>query len=611
MRKRFPPFPSLLPALALAWLTACTPGARAAAPAPGDTAAAPARASSAAAPVAFPDAWAFQPGSVAPTLARAGMVSTTDRVASEIGAEILRRGGNAVDAAIATHFALAVVNPEAGNLGGGGFMIVRMADGRTAALDFREEAPGGATRDMYLDAQGNLTDRSLVGHLAAGVPGSVAGMWEAHRRFGSRPWAELVQPAINLAEGLVVHERLAASLRDYQQRLKQYPATAAIFLPGGSAPRVGDRFVQKDLAETLRRIQRDGKDGFYRGRTAELIEAEMERGGGLITRADLARYEAKWRDPVSFTYRGHTVISMPPPSSGGATLGEMLKILEGYDLRSLGYHSAGHVHLFAEAAKRAYADRNTYLADPDFVPQPVARMVSDEYAAERRRTIRPERATPSADVDPALGPAPVEGTHTTHFSVVDRAHNAVAVTTTLNSLYGNLVTVAGAGFLLNNEMDDFAAKPGTPNQFGLVQGEANAIQPGKRMLSAMTPTVVLDPQGRVELVTGSPGGSTIITTVAEVVSDFVDFGMDVATAVAAPRLHHQHLPDVLRYEKDGLRPEVVAALRAMGHDVRERPGYQGDAESIAIRPAGTLVGVADPRRGGAAVGVGEVMEVVQ
>lgn len=566
----------------------------------------------------IPPDWGIPPRTVVPTMATDGMVSTTDRVASEIGAEILRRGGNAVDAAVATHFALAVVNPEAGNIGGGGFLVVQMADGTSASLDFRETAPLRATRDMYLDAQGNLTERSLVGHLAAGVPGSVAGMWEAHRRFGSLPWADLVQPAIALAEGIVVHERLASSLRSYEGRLRTFPATAAVFLPGGRAPRVGDRLVQRDLAETLRRVAQNGADGFYRGRTAELVEAEMRRGGGIMTREDLARYEAKWREPVVFDYRGHRVISMPPPSSGGATMALMLKILEGYDLRGAGWHSPRHVHLWTEATRLAYADRNTYLADPDFVPQPTARMASAEYAAERRAGIQLDRATPSARVEPGLGPAPVPaaagargGTETTHYSVVDRQGNAVAVTTTINSLYGNLVTVEGAGFLLNNEMDDFAAKPGTPNQFGLVQGEANAIEPGKRMLSAMTPTIVIDPAGRVRLVTGTPGGSTIITTVAQIVSNVVDWEMDLPTAIAVPRLHHQHLPDTLRFERGGLRSETVAALRAMGHQIEERGGYQGDVQSIMVLPNGVLVGVSDPRRGGAAVGVGETRQVVQ
>jgi gamma-glutamyltranspeptidase/glutathione hydrolase len=563
-----------------------------------------------------PTSWAMSPASIVPSYGAGGMVSTTDQVASEIGAEILRRGGNAVDAAVATHFALAVVNPEAGNIGGGGFMVVRLADGTNAALDFREEAPGAATRDMFLDAEGNVTDLSLSGHLAAGVPGSVAGMWEAHRRFGSLPWAELVQPAINLAEGIVVHERLAQSLQSYEERLSEYPATAEAFLVDGRAPRVGDRLVQGDLAGTLRRIAADGKDGFYRGTTARLVEEEMRRGGGLMTAEDLASYEARWREPVVFDYRGHTVISMPPPSSGGATLGEILNILEGYDLARLGYHSPEHVHLFTEAARRAYADRNAYLADPDFVPQPTARMSSDEYAAQRRRDIRMNRATPSEQVEPGLGPVPdglalAESEHTTHYSIIDEQGNAVAVTTTINSLYGNRVTVAGAGFLLNNEMDDFTSKPGVPNQFGLVQGAANEIAPGKRMLSAMTPTIVVDEAGEVTLVTGSPGGSTIITTVAQMVSNVVDFGMEIAAATAAPRLHHQHLPDVLRYEHDGLGDGVVEALRAMGHEVDERPGYQGDTQTLTILPDGTLAGVADPRRGGAAVGVRTVRVVVQ
>ncbi|HEX8393414.1 MAG TPA: gamma-glutamyltransferase [Longimicrobium sp.] len=561
--------------------------------------------------ITFAPGWDFPRGRIAPVLASRGMVVSTDRVASEVGAEILRRNGNAVDAAVATHFALAVVNPEAGNIGGGGFLVVRMKDGTTASLDFREMAPMAATADMFLDSLGNVSDSlSLIGHQAAGVPGSVAGMWEAHRRFGSLPWATLLEPAINLADGLVVHERLAYSLRTMEDRLKLFPATSAIFLPNGTPPRVGDRLVQADLAATLRRIAAEGADGFYRGRTAELVEAEMRRGGGIMTAADLGRYRAVWRDPIQFGYRGHQVISMPPPSSGGATMAELLNILEGYDLRRMGYLSAEHAHLFTEAARRAYADRNTYLGDPDFVQMPLARMTSDAYAAERRRTIRRDRATPSAEVTPGLGAAD-EGEHTTHYSIVDGTGNAVAVTTTLNSLYGNLVTVAGAGFLLNNEMDDFTSKPGVPNQFGLVQGRANAIAPGKRMLSAMTPTIVLDPTGRVLLVTGTPGGSTIITSVAQVVSNVVDFRMDVATATLAPRLHHQHLPDTLRYERGGLTAATAQRLRGMGHNVAERQGFQGDENSIVILPSGYQSGVADPRRGGAAVGVGEVRRVVQ
>jgi gamma-glutamyltranspeptidase/glutathione hydrolase len=587
---------ALVPALALA--VGHGGAAPAAAPAAQDTAR------------FYPAGWEFPRERIATERSPNGMVVTTDRIASEVGAEMLRRGGNAVDAAVATHFALAVVNPEAGNIGGGGFMVVRMADGTTAALDFREMAPSGATRDMFLDAQGNVTDRSTVGHLAAGVPGSVAGMWEAHRRFGRMPWAELVQPSIALAEGIVVHQRLAQSFWNNRRALVRFPETARIFTRGGQPLRVGERLAQPELAETLRRIAQNGRDGFYTGRTAELVEAEMRRGGGLINRQDMAAYKAVWRDPLRFRYRGHEVISMPPTSSGGATMAEMLKIMEGYDVPRMRYLGPEYVHLFAEAARRAYADRNAYLADPDFVPQPLPRMISDEYARTRRATIRPDRATPSAQVSPGLGEPPRDGNSTTHYSIMDRAGNAVAVTTTINSLYGNLVTVGGAGFLLNNEMDDFTSKPGVPNQFGLVQGAANAIAPGKRMLSAMTPTIVLDPSGRVRYVTGTPGGSTIITSIAQQVSNVVDFGMDVATATAAPRLHHQHLPDTLRFERGGLEPATVARLRAMGHVLAERRGFQGDVNSIEVR-GGLMTAVADPRRGGAAVGVGEIQPVVQ
>jgi len=558
-----------------------------------------------------PDGWAFPGDHVVPTLGTDGMVSTTDRVASEIGVEVLRRGGNAVDAAVATHFALAVVNPEAGNIGGGGFMVIRMADGQTAALDFREKAPLRATRDMFLDDRGALTDRSQIGHLAAGVPGSVAGMWETHQRFGSLPWVELVQPAVNLAEGIVVHERLAQSLQEYEESLQRYPSTAAAFLLNGRAPRVGDRFVQRDLADTLRRIALDGKDGFYRGPTAALVEAEMRRGGGIMTREDLARYEAVWREPIVFQYRNHTVISMPPPSSGGVAIAEILNILEGYNLPELGYLSQDHAHIWTETVKRAFADRNAYLADPDYVPQPVERLISDAYATERRAEIRADRATPSEQVRAGLGAnarrehvvARPEGDHTTHYSVVDGNGNAVAVTTTINSLYGSFVTVAGAGFLLNNEMDDFTVSPDTPNKFGLVQGEGNAIQPEKRMLSSMTPTILLDATGRVKLVTGSSGGPTIITTVAQIISNVVDFNMDIGSATAAPRLHHQHLPDELSYERNGLRPDVESALRSLGHNLKARSGYLGDTQSILVLSNGTLTAVADPRRGGAAVSV--------
>jgi len=541
----------------------------------------------------------------APARAAHGMVVSTDRYASEVGVAVLQSGGNAIDATVATAFALAVVNPEAGNIGGGGFMVIRLADGTAAALDFRERAPAAASHDMYLDEHGELTDESRVGHRAVGVPGSVAGLWQAHQRYGSLPWRDLVEPAIGLAEGFEVRERQAGSLRHYAEQLAEYPATAEIFLPGGAPPDVGDTLVQADLAGTLRRIQEDGRDGFYSGATARLIVAELERHGGLIRERDLASYEAAWREPVEFSYRDHTVISMPPTSSGGLTLALMAKILEGYELSDMAWHSARMVHLLAEAWKRAYADRNEYLGDPDFVDIPRQQLTSAEYGAERRAGISLTRATPSAEVTPGLGPYPVGG-HTTHLSAVDSAGNAVSMTTTINSFYGIKAVVDGAGFFLNNEMDDFAAQPGTPNMFGLVQGEANAIAPGKRMLSAMTPTIVLRPDGSLFLVLGSPGGATIITNVFQNIMNVIDYEMTLVEAVRAPRLHHQHLPDRIDYERAALDSTAVAALEAMGHTLRERHDenspypYIGDIQAIMVLPDGTILGVSDPRRGGAA-----------
>ena len=555
--------------------------------------------------IPFPDGWIYAPDD-APVLAEHGMVVSTDEYASRVGIGILQAGGNAVDAAVAVSFALAVVDPEAGNIGGGGFMVLRLADGTTASLDYRERAPLAATRDMFLDENGELREGYTEGHLAAGVPGTVAGMWAAHQRFGTLPWAEVVEPAVELAGGFEVREREARQFSMAEDNLRVFPSTAAAFLPDGKPPAVGDVFRQPELVATLGRIAEQGRDGFYRGVTADLIVAEMEGGGGLITHRDLAEMEAAWRDPIRITYRGHTIVSMPPTSSGGATLATMAKILEGYDLGSLQWHGVEHVHLLAEAWKRAYADRNTYLADPDFVEMPLERMISDEYGAERRATISLERATPSEEVGPGLGPA--DDGETTHFSVVDAQGNAVSVTTTINSFFGCKVTVTGAGFVLNNEMDDFSARPGYPNMFGLVQGEANAIQPGKRMLSAMTPTIVVDSVGELLLVLGSPGGATIITNVFQEISNVVDFGMGIRQALNAPRLHHQHLPDVLQYEKASLSPEVIAALEAMGQPVEERysPGdvypHIGDVQAIQRLPDGTLAGASDLRRGGVAVG---------
>jgi gamma-glutamyltranspeptidase/glutathione hydrolase len=525
------------------------------------------------------------------------MVVSGSPLASQVGVEILKRGGNAVDAAVAVGFALAVVHPEAGNLGGGGFLVLRLADGTVRTLDYRETAPARASRDMYLDAQGRPTDRSLTGHLAAGVPGSVAGLAEAHRRYGTLPWADVVAPAIRLArDGFVVDEFRSRSLAASADRLARFPASRAQFLPGGTAPAAGTTFRQPDLAATLQLLADSGPDPFYRGRIADLIVREMERGGGIISKADLEAYRPVWREPIAIHYRGYTIYSMPPSSSGGVTLAEILNILEGYDpLPEFG--TAAYVHLLAEAMRRAFVDRNRYLGDPAFVTMPLDRLLSKEYAARLRAEIDPHRATPT----PAFVSSGPEGSHTTHYSVVDAAGNAASVTTTLNSSYGSAVTVTGAGFLLNNEMDDFAAAPGRPNQYGLVQGEANAIQPGKRMLSAMTPTIVVDPQGRLRLVLGSPGGPTIITSVAQVILDVLDHHMALSDAVAAVRVHHQAWPDRLYYERGGLLPETVAALRAMGHVVEERSGYSGDIAAIERRGS-VWIGVPDPRRGGGAAG---------
>jgi len=565
-------------------------------------------ASDAAGPPSFPEGWPYDPATPAVT-AENGMVSTTDAYATDVGVEVLRAGGNAVDAAVAVTFALAVVNTEAGNIGGGGFMVSRMADGTEVALDYREKAPLEGTRDMFLDEEGNLTDRSVVGHLASGVPGTVMGMWRAHERFGTLEWADLVQPAVDLAEGYVVRDRQATMFRNSEEGIRRFETTAETFLmEDGQIPQVGDTFRQPELASTLERIRDRGAAGFYEGETADLIVAEMERGGGIISHEDLRQYDVAWRDPVRFDYRDHTLISMPPASSGGATMAEFANILEGWELGGMEWHSADHVHLLAEAWKRAYADRNTYLADTDFVDVPLERMVSEEYAAQRRQGISLESATPSEEVEGGLGPepapgsAPDEGRHTTHFSIVDAAGNAVSITTTINSWFGSKVTVEGAGFVLNNEMDDFSAKPGVPNQFGLVEGEANVVEPGKRMLSSMTPTVVLDPAGELFMVTGTPGGSTIITTTFQTIANVVDHGFDVVSTVHAPRVHHQHLPDQIFVEGGGLPPGVVRELESRGHTVTLREGMSGDVQAILVRDDGTLAAASDPRRGGTAAG---------
>ncbi|MEP7087942.1 MAG: gamma-glutamyltransferase, partial [Gemmatimonadota bacterium] len=467
---------------------------------------------------ALPASWPYTDTTRVVTAAH-GMVATDAPLATHVGAAVLRDGGNAVDAAVATAFALAVVYPGAGNIGGGGFLVVHTAEGREGALDFRETAPGSASRDMYLGANGHPDDRSITGALSVGTPGSVMGLWQAHGRYGSLPWARLLAPAIELAEkGFVVDSDFSGSLHGDSARLARFPASAALFLPGGHAPAPGDRWSNPDLATVLRRISADGPKGFYAGRTAQLIEAEMHRSGGKISLADLSGYRAKWRAPIEFTYRGHRVVSMPPPSSGGVTIALVAHELSRYDLRSSGWHSPEELHLLTEAMRRGFAVRNNVLGDPDFVAMPIARLLSQSYADSLASTIEKDRATPSSSITVGQN-TQVERKQTTHFSVVDGKGGAVALTTTLNGDNGSAVVVAGAGFLLNDEMDDFATEPGKPNMFGLVQGEANAIAPGKRMLSSMSPTIVMGTDNTPLLVTGAQGGPTIISTTFEMLSN--------------------------------------------------------------------------------------------
>jgi gamma-glutamyltranspeptidase/glutathione hydrolase len=525
------------------------------------------------------------------------MVVSAHPLASAAGIEVIKQGGNAIDAAVAVGFALAVVLPDAGNIGGGGFIVHRSAAGQVQAIDYREMAPQGASHDMYLDSAGNVTDKSLTGHLAAGVPGSVAGLYEVWKRQGSLPWATLLAPAIRLArDGHRVDATRSGDIASDSDRLVQFPASRQQFLPGGHPPPAGTVWKQADLARTLQLISDSGPEVFYRGQIADLIVAEMERGHGLITKDDLRRYRPKWRTPIQLGYRGYTIYSMPPASSGGVTMGEILNIMEGYDTLPA-FGTAAYVHLLTEAMRRAFIDRNKWLGDPDFVRMPLERLLSKSYAAELRAQIDPQRATPT----PPQSASGAAGMHTTHYSIVDTSGNAASVTTTLNGGFGSAVTVTGGGFLLNNEMDDFASAPGKPNMYGLVQGEANAIEPGKRMLSAMTPSIVLDRDGHLLMVVGTPGGPTIITTVAQVILDVLDQGMSLADAVAAPRMHHQALPDVIRYERGGLSDSAVAALRGMGHQIEARRGTSGIVAAIQRTSAG-WVGVPDPRYAGGAVG---------
>ena len=544
-----------------------------------------------------------------PVRARHGIVASTNEVASRVGVEIMKRGGNAVDAAIAVAFALAVTHPAAGNLGGGGFMMIRLKDGRTTAIDYREMAPAAAHRDVYLDKNGNLIEGeggSLVGYRAAGVPGTVRGMELALKKYGSGKltWAQLVEPARRLAaDGFSVTYSLARSLHGSREYLEKYPETKRIYLKGGNFYKEGELFRQPELAATFARLQRSGPNEFYEGETARLIVADMKRHNGLMTMDDLRGYVAKERTPLRGKYRGYEIISMPPPSSGGAVLIEMLNILEGFDLKKMEASSSDRYHVMAESMRRAFADRAEYMGDSDFVKVPVAGLIDKSYADTLRATIKTDRASTSAEVR-AGRPAGYESDETTHFTVVDAEGNTVANTYTLNNSYGSSAVAKGTGMLLNDEMDDFAAKPGTPNLYGLIQGERNAVAPRKRPLSAMTPTIVLRKDGSLWFTVGSPGGPTIINTVLCIVTNVIDYDMNIQQAIDFPRIHHQWLPDELVGEPYGLSGDTQKALTARGHKFAEKPRYLGDAEGIMIEEkSGVRLGATDPRRSdGQAVG---------
>jgi gamma-glutamyltranspeptidase/glutathione hydrolase len=543
------------------------------------------------------------PPAAAPVVAKHALVVSAHPEASKVGRDIMQQGGNAYDAAVAVQFALAVVLPVAGNIGGGGFIVYRDHGGTDGTLDFRETAPAAASRDMYLDANGNVVPgRSTAGVLAVGTPGTVAGMEALHKKLGKLPWAKLIAPAVHLAShGVALTEKEAAGLNRTQADFTKYnPGSPPVFVRA-TAWQKGDTLKQPALGAVLRRIQDQGRAGFYQGQTAELLLSEIKKGNGLITQQDLDGYQPKWRAALHGSYRGYDVITMPPPSSGGVALLQMLQMLEPYNLGKLGYHTPAAVALITEAQRRAYADRATYLGDPDFGKVPVAQLLAKAYNTQRFGTLRTDgQATPSAQITAGPGLPRYESDQTTHYSIVDTQGNAVSCTTTLNGAYGSKVVVAGAGFLLNNEMDDFSSKAGVPNMYGLVGGTANAIAPGKRMLSSMTPTI-LTKGGKLALVTGSPGGSTIINSVLQSILSIVDYGADAEQAVSAPRLHHQWLPDQLDVEAGALTPESEKTLQEKGFNPKPRAPW-GRLDIIRVLPTGQLEGGADPRGDDASAG---------
>lgn len=537
------------------------------------------------------------------TYAETGLVTSRSTLASEVGVGIMRQGGNAVDASVATAFALAVTYPSAGNIGGGGFAVIRLPDGEVIALDHREKAPASAHRDMFLDENGEvIKGLSTASHKAAGVPGSVDGLLVMLEKYGTMDRKQVIEPAIKIAkEGFPLTHDLVRQFKRRLPSMEKYPASVEVFTNDDREHyEVGDIWKQPDLAATLQRIADQGRDGFYKGKTAELIVAEMERGGGDITLEDLENYSSVWRVPIKGTYRGYEIYGMPPPSSGGVLVQQILNMLEPYDLGELGYGNSETIHLMVEAERRAYADRAEYLGDPDFFEVPIKQLTSKAYASERFETFDPEKATPSDDV--GAGSWPAESMETTHFSAY-KDGMMVAFTTTINSGYGNKIVVPGAGFLLNNEMDDFSIKENTPNQFDVIGRAANAIEPGKRMLSSMSPTVVTK-DGEPFLITGSPGGSTIITTTLQVIINTIDHNMPIDDAVALPRFHHQWQPNRIIYDGYAFSPDTIKALENKGHvgitNSRWGRGI-GDANSILIKD-GVISGAKDPRGEGAPVG---------
>lgn len=534
-----------------------------------------------------------------PVFAQHGMVASQEAVATQVGVDILAQGGNAVDAAVAVGFALAVTLPRAGNLGGGGFMMIHLAEkNETLAIDYREKSPLGSSRDMYLNDNGDVDSRLSRFHpLAVGVPGTVAGMVLALNEYGTMQLADVLEPAIRLAqEGIVMTPDLYDSLKNLEDRLKQWTSTAEIFYkPDGSFFQPGERFVQKDLAQSLSTIAEQGAGAFYQGEIADLIVAEVQRGGGLLSKQDMEEYRAVIREPVRGTYRGYDILSMPPPSSGGIHIVQILNILENFPIGFTGHNTAQSIHLMVEAMKMAYADRSEYLGDSDFVPVPVEGLTSKAYAKALSEKIDLYSAASAQDIKPGE-PAAYESEETTHFSVVDSYGNAVSNTYTINFSYGTGLVAAGTGILLNNEMDDFSAKPGVPNAYGLIGGDANAIEPGKRPLSSMSPTIIFK-QDKLHLVTGSPGGSRIITTTVQVIMNVIDHGMNIAEATNAARIHHQWLPDELRIEK-GLSQDTIEELVEKGHKVKIK-NVMGSTQSIMVSEQGHKLGASDPRRSGA------------